>query len=348
MSSLRFTVVLTIIFSLSVCTSVEARAKRKPVEAVKGKRYLLHHDHDPWMIMVTSLRDVDPLMRSQGMSAWDAADALIYELRQLGIPAYAYHQKEQIDKSGGFVARQEYIAILAGGFDSPDSSLAQKVLKYIQNRFNPEMLRRDTNGAILPKGKGDTQPFRRAFIAPNPLRSKDELGTRAVDPLIVQLNSGSGEISLLKNPGKFSLKVATFSGGTVVQVAGKEDEDHLKYFNENFGEGVGKAGVSAWELATALRQAARLGYAQNYEAWVYHDKYKSYVTIGSFEDPNDPRLEALAREFEAKYKPNPQGNGRNKLTPELFSIPKNPRGQTLPDKLWFFDQKPRVIAVPGK
>ncbi len=348
MSSLRLPVVLTIVLSLTVSASVDAKPKRKSVEAVKGKRYLLHHDHDPWMIMVTSLRDVDPLMRGKGLSAWEAADAIIYELRDLGIPAYAYHQEEQKDRSGGFVARQEYIAILAGGFDSPDNKLAQRVLKYIQKDFDPDILRRDGNGAILPKGKGDSQPFRRAFIAPNPLKSEDELGSRQLDPLITKLNSGSGDISLLRNPGKFSLKVATFSGGTVVQVAGKEDDSHLKLFNEKFGQGVGEAGVSAWQLATALRQARKLGYGQDYDAWVYHDKYKSYVTIGSFNDPNDPRLEALAREFEAKYKPDPQVAGRDTLTPELFSIPKNPRGKALPDKLWFFDSKPRVIAVPGK
>lgn len=348
MSSLRLRIALTIVLSLCVCSFADAKTKRKRVEAVKGKRYLLHHDHDPWMIMVTSLRDVDPLMRGKGLSAWEAADAIIYELRDLGIPAYAYHQKKQMDTSGGFVAHQEYIAILAGGFDSPDSSLAQRVLKYIQDRFDPDILRRDGNGAILPAGNGDKRPFRRAFIAPNPLKSEDELGAREVDPLITKLNSGSGDISLLRNPGKFSLKVATFSGGTVVQLAGHEDDSHLKFFNEKFGQGVGEAGESAWQLATALRQAQRLGYGQDYEAWVYHDKYKSYVTIGSFNDPNDPRLKALTREFEAKYKPNPQVAGRDQLTPELFSIPKNPKGQRLPDKLWFFDQKPRVIAVPGK
>jgi len=347
MSSLRLSVVLTLILSLSVCASVDAKTKRKRVDAVKGKRYLLHHDHDPWMIMVTSLRDVNPLMRSKGLSAWEAADAIIYELRKVGIPAYAYHQEELKDKAGGFVAKQEYIAVLAGGFDSPDHRHAQLILKYIQDKFDPEMLRQDGNGAILPKGQGDTKPFRRAFIAPNPLKSEAELGSKVVDPLITKLNSGSGDISLLRNPGKFSLKVATFTGSAVVQVAGKEDESHFKLFNENFGQGVGQAGVSAWQLATALRQAQKLGYGQNYDAWVYHDKYKSYVTIGSFKDPNDPRLEALTREFEAKYKPNPK-YGNDELTPELFSIPKNPRGKTLPDKLWFFDQKPRVIAVPGK
>ncbi len=344
MSALRITTLATLSVLL-LCTSADAKPRRKRVEAVKGKRYLLRREHDPWMIMVTSLRDVDPLLRTDGLSAWEAADAIIYELRRRGIPAWAYHQKEQMDETGRYVARQEYIAVLAGGFDSPDHRHVQPVLKYIKEKFRPDFLDDDSTGVVRRK---TDMPFRGAFVCPNPLRPEIKASAyRSVDPLIRRINSESGPLSLLKNPGRFTVRVATFSGGTVVQVAGRKDDGPLKFFQEHFGKGLDEAGRSAWELATALRQARSLGYDRDFEAWVFHDRYRSYVTIGSFDSPDDPQIAILKREFAAKFQPDPR-TGEDRLTPVLFSIPKNPEGKMLPDKLWFFDQNPKVVAVPGR
>ena len=343
MSSLKLSLTAVIFLAL-LGSPADGKAKRKRVEAVKGKQYLLRKEHDPWMIMVTSLRNVDPQLRTEGMSAPEAANSIVYELRRKGIPAYVYHQREELDETGSYKAKQEYIAVLAGGFDSPDHKWVKPVLEYIQD-FQPEFLKNGDSGAV--RRPGQAEPFRTAFVAPNPLRPKSDRGVDDIDPLIRKLNSGSGELSLLKNRGKFTLKVASFSGGKVVQVSGQTPGKSMAQFNEKFGTGVGQAGVSAWELATALRQARRLGYEHDYEAWVYHDRHRSIVTIGSFDSPDDPRLRMLQDDFQAKDKTDP-ATGHVKLTPELFSIPKNPVGRSLPDKLWFFDSNPRIVAVPGR
>jgi len=325
--------------AISVVFASSADAK---IEAIKGKRYSLHKVHGPHMILVATLHNVDPALRSEGMSAEEAADEIVYQLRRIGIPAYVFHQEEQLAAQGKFISRQAGIAIMAGNFPEPGDKKAQKVLKYIQNKFHPAFLQREENGAIIAK-QAEAKPFRRAFVVANPLRSSEEMGANAVTDEMKQLNSDNGKVSLLKNKGRYSVKVATFRGKTIVQVAGKKTDDRA--FNL-FGES-DESATSAWELATALRQARKYGYERNYEAWVLHNRSESYVTVGSFDSPDDPRIRQLMEEFKSKSKPNPK-TGRQQPTPELFSIPKNPVGQSLPDKLWFFDQKPRPVRVPGR
>ncbi|MEO1982620.1 MAG: hypothetical protein ABGZ24_19090, partial [Fuerstiella sp.] len=69
------------------------------LEAVQGKRYRLTSQHGPWMIMVAALRDVPEERRIDGgLSAWEAADRLVYELRRRGIPAYTFLQSMEVGK----------------------------------------------------------------------------------------------------------------------------------------------------------------------------------------------------------------------------------------------------------
>ena len=342
MSCLRILLTFTFAFSLFLSSPAAAKPKQRRVTAIKGKRYALHKAHGPYMIMVTTLRNVKYAVESDGMSAEDAADEIVYQLRKKGIPAYVYHQEEQRNATANTVIRQADIAIMAGNFDSPDNRIAEKVLTHIQEKFCPVFLNDEDTGAIIAK-KSSSKPFRRAFIIGNPLRSDATMGVAKVDPAIVALNSDSGEVSLLKNPGRYSVKVAEYSGGVIMQVAGhKPKKTALNLFSEQ-----DKSATKAWELAIALRQASKFGYARDYEAWVFHNQRDSYVTIGSFESPDDPRIRQLIEEFKAKPKRNPK-TGRHDFTPELFSIPKNPGGARLPDKLWFFTSNPRPIQVPGR
>ena len=103
--------IAALLLTTVLCSPAYGKVKRKRVEAVEGKRYLLHKLHDPWMVMVTSLRDVAGSHRVDGLSSWEAADAIVYALREKRIPAYAFHQKQQMDERGRFIQRQEYIAI---------------------------------------------------------------------------------------------------------------------------------------------------------------------------------------------------------------------------------------------
>ena len=77
--------------------------------------------------------------------------------------------------------------------------------------------------------------------------------------------------SLLNCPGKYTVKVATFSGRMILDQeeikaveAGKKMQGQLEF-----------AEVRAHELCEALR-------AKGYDAYEFHDKASSIVTVGSF------------------------------------------------------------------
>lgn len=341
-----------LVSAIMLCLMAPAFGK---VEAVKGKRYRLTPQHGPWMIMVAALRDVPPERRIEGgMTAWQAADELVYELRKLGVPAYAYVQKMQLQKvnsfsadrdtvDGKYIAQHEAVAVLAGNFSSPDARQAQLILNYLKNKFEPSFLKEEKNGAILPRTPGRPNPLNRAHMTTNPLMSAADVKRNTMDPLVQQLNSGN-KYSLLKNTGKYSLRIATFKGNSIIQQVGNQVHEKATYnFDKIFGNNLDEAGTKAWELTQALRSASKLGYGRDYEAWVFHDRYESYVTIGSFESRNDPRIAVLAKEFRAKTR---QHNGRDVMTAESFTVPRQVAPGREPDKFWMFDVVPKLVEVP--
>ena len=338
-----------LILLLALCSTVFAE-----VEAVRGKRYRLTKRHGPWMIMVADIRDVPPEQRKDGgMTALQAADEIVYELRKMGVPAYTYVQDVRFGsvpslkdtqgiKQARYVAQHESLAVLAGNFETPDDHNAKLILQFLKTSFKPKFLEKETSGAILRGTPGRPSPFNRAQMTINPMRSSTEVRNAKVDPLIKQLNSHV-EYGLAKNPGKYSLRVATFKGASVTLLNGQSQDKVRQSFNKVFGKNLDSAGTHAWELTQALRKAKSLGYDQNYEAWVFHDRYESYVTIGSFESRSDPRIAVLAKMFAAK---NHRMNGKEVMSAEAFSIPKRPRPGTLPDKSWMFDITPNLVAIP--
>ena len=69
------------------------------IENVRGKQYQLTPKHGPWMIMVTSFRNVPEDQKSEGMTAEQAAEELVFELRSKGIPAYTFSQDAEIGRA---------------------------------------------------------------------------------------------------------------------------------------------------------------------------------------------------------------------------------------------------------
>ncbi|MEQ9411094.1 MAG: hypothetical protein RIK87_25505 [Fuerstiella sp.] len=341
-----------LLLGLSAGITIPATAK---VEAVKGKRYQLNEKHGPWMIMVAALRDVPEERRIEGgMSAWEAADQLVYELRKVGIPAYTFLQRMELtevkgysggadDHGGKYISRHEAIAVLAGNFPSPDERQAKLILEYVKNRFEPAFMKDKSSGAILPRTPGRPKPLSRAHMTTNPLMSAAQIRNRTVDPLIRQLNADM-EYSIFKNKGKYTLRVATFKGNAILQVGNRVQESVRKNFDKIFGSNLDEAGTKAWEMTHALRSASRLGYDRDYEAYVYHDRHASYVTIGSFNSPEDPRIAHLVTKFNGKAR---MHEGQEVLTAEAFTIPRNVSLGQQPDKFWMFDVRPKLIEVPS-
>ena len=338
------------------------------IPAERGKRYRLTKGHGPWMIMVASFSEPPPERRTKGMSPQEAADELVFELRKVkGIPAYTYVQDDQIgrletiDRLGRkskriYTSNQGSVSVIAGNYQSIDKKTkkgrdAQTTLKIVQN-FYPRFLQevqaanngflKLRNGGLYRKTPGRPGPLSRAFLTMNPVLTPEEARKAKFDPLLLTLNPDS-KLSLLNNRGKYSLIVASFYGNSVTKVGNSSFKQALKKFK--VGDNLDKAGRDAWELAKTLRDAKQFGYDRNYEAYVYHDRYKSVVTIGSFNNPKDPQIAKMQKKFGAKTKPYGPA-GRNVLLGEYFIIPRKPKPGSFPEKKWLFDPQPTLMEVP--
>ena len=107
---------------------------------------------------------------------------------------------------------------------------------------------------------------------------------------------------------------------------------------------------AAWQLTKTLR-AGRVPFRgkngvqqRNFEAYVFHDRYRSIVTIGSFDSPNDPKIVEYKKIFGAKMRTNPN-TGKEVLIAEVMTLPdtRDPKNSL---KTWIFDPQPRLIEVP--
>ena len=323
-------------------------------EAIQGKRYNLTNQHGPWMIMVASLSDVKGENRINGLTAWEAADTIVYELRTKGIPAYTYSVDEETDEVDGpnpvqnaarrVIARQGEICVLAGNFKSIDDEQAQAVLKWIKKKYTSSIVE-EKKGGLFAKTPGQPSPFGGAILTINPIYN-GEIQSKKLDDDVVDMNDGA-QYSLLGNKGKYTLHVATFAGGSVMQVGNQSSTKAMALFEQNFGSNLDGCAKEAMALAEALRTASKHGYDKDYEAWVFHDHYRSIVTVGSFSSKQDPRIEPLVRLFGGRA-----GTSENRIVtddgiiPATFTLPQKPTPQHPLTKQWYFDKQPRIMTVP--
>ncbi len=324
------------------------------IEAIKGKRYHLTKRHGPWMIMVASLRSIE----GRHPTAEEAADELVYELRRKGIPAYVYKQERKmgkiqtIDRYGRpresfYTAQEGRVCVLAGNYPSVNDRIAQKTLAYIK-AYHPKCWQ---DKGIYHKTPGHPGPLSRAFLTINPLLSPEEVAKRKRDALLLRLNSGV-EYSLLQNKGKYTVVVATFMGKSTTCFGDRSVEEVAKKFE--VGETLDEAAENAQMLVHLLRSSrakellspavSRLAGAHGLDAYVFHDRYSSVVTVGSFDSPNDPRIFELIRAFGAKQRRDPT-SGKMILTGEMVALPGPHKGDP-PLKTFIFDPYPRVMKVP--
>ena len=353
------------VFLQAVAAAQVKRASK--IEAVKGKRYALTKEHGPWMIMVATFTEPPPERRSEGMTPDEAADELVWELRKKGIPAYTFKQEDVLDtlstqdqllreRNAVYFAQRGGVCVIAGNYSSAEDDVAQKTLDYIK-RFHPEFLREEDpaaprvngqtnapvkrlkNGGIFRITPGQPGPLSGAFLTINPLLTPEEAQRRKKDPLLVKLNYGA-QYSLAENPGRYTVVVATFTGKTLTTVENGRFQQVAAQFDAGTGSDLDRAAVDATELAQHLR-------SQNQEAWVWHDRFASMVAIGSFDDPNDPRIRKIVEKYMAKMKPDPD-TGKHVLSVEYALIPHpdcTPEN-LIPPRTWAFDPTPRLIEVP--
>lgn len=317
--------VMGLILLVGTLHTTSARAEIKlisrmtsKIEADPSKTYTLDKAHGPWMVMVANFqRWGSNTKETEGNTPLEAAQALVLELRKLKIPAYVYEVKgknESVNPEDRLGREQrmknmrvlDSVCVLAGNYPTIDDVKAQQTLKYLK-QFHPKSFE---NGVMYGKSPGRPGPLSKAFLTPNPLLTQEELDAakQAIDPLLVNLNHGE-QFSLYESPGKYSLVVARFSGKSI-NVVNETMEKAESYFEKEVSD-LDLAALSARNLVRALRSREPLsvsGHPQfaefsqycRLEAYVWHDRTYSVVTVGSFESPNDPKIRELLKLFGPK------------------------------------------------
>ncbi len=330
----------------------------KQPHADESATHYLTDEQGPWMIMALSFR---------GPTATKDATQTVAELRKKH-KLTAYLHQETYDFSKSFVGRGvdrfgnprrmrhqsnnsfEEVAVLIGNYTSVDDPKAQRDLKKIkkldlssladedkkESRYFAEL--RKVHNQLLKKDKSNAGgAMKLAFITTNPLLPEEYFRPQGVDRFVAQLNEDI-EHSLLDCPETFTVKVATFTGLAAV---------HPKHIKEIETKGMQssrleKGAIKAHRLTIALR-------AKGYEAYQFHDRKQSIVTVGSFsqaEQVNEegrvaytPEVQELLQRFSAKR----QGTSSDIQHPGLQT-------GILPETLLGipFDIKPVLISVPQR
>lgn len=319
---------------------------------VKGKEYLLDNARGPWMIMVATFHTTgSDGQTTEGKSPDQAADELVFELRELGLPSYKYvHNPENevistTDLQGREDRRKNLrrirtVCVLGGNYGSLDEKTAQDTLEWVK-KLNPKCLR---EGVEFQSTKARPTPLAGAFLTPNPLRKPGDAVNLVADKLQLTLNNGEN-FSLLENKGNFTLVVHKFYGKSET-IAASEETSAVSKFVSKLAEDadLDNAALAARELVAALRgNFDPSGKFNNVDAYVWHDRYDSIVTVGSFSSADDPRIAA----YMAKFGPQSaqQAGGALQTQPAHYGLTgfgKN-RDQT---RLWTFEPAPYLIGVP--
>ena len=181
--------------------------------------------------------------------------------------------------------------MLVGDFSAVDDVRAQQLLKRIKG-LEPDALkttgskpsaqslsevRQFHNRVFARRGRGQSRgPMAKAFLVPNPLLPREFFVAKGVDDFVAKMNKGL-KYSLLDCPGKYTVQVATFRGSSVLQTSSAAKRGGL--FGRRQQEPTNSlvaAAENAHLLAAELRK-------HKYDAYVFHDRDKSIVTVGSFD-----------------------------------------------------------------
>lgn len=256
--------------------------------------FRLTEENGPWLIIAATF---------SGEGAEEQAHDLALEFRsRFNLPAYehdmAFKFSEErlgrgIDKFGAPVKRRyqrieshEY-AVLVGNFPSIDDPEAQQLLDKVK-RLEPNTLNdseetaqtmaqlREIQDSILESlgKKRKRGPMSHAFMARNPLLPREYFVPKGVDKFVTKMNRGV-KYSLLDCPGKYTIKVATFGGRSIIQTSGSLDTPFTSSKREE--DPLVEAAENAHLLTTELRE-------HGWEAYEFHDRTESIVTIGAFDE----------------------------------------------------------------
>jgi hypothetical protein len=246
------------------------------------------------------------------------------------------------------------IAVLVGNYrtvDDPDARRTLQKIKYAQpkclevsgEKATSQSLagwraaQKQLQAALHPE-KRNTGPMDHAFITSNPLLPKEYFNPGGIDELVLKMNKDVPH-SLLDCPGKYTVQVALFTGEVVI--------DQAKIREIRSGKPMASRLADAAQRAHTLTEALRI---KGYEAYEFHDRSASLVTVGSFDSVGTPRAD-----------------GKTEINPKIYAImktfggepvalPGQPAGALKPKKMGPFDNlgeirfdiQPLPVQVPKR
>lgn len=320
------------------------------VDADPKKSYTLTEKHGPWLIIASSFA---------GEGAEKQAKELVLEIRRdYKLPAYIHKQHFDFTESLDGVNRHrqkaqlkyassvefDEIAVLVGNFASVDDPTLEKALHTIKHatpasldlKQNKQTTQRFTGyrnlwKALTPKEEPKQRgPMRNAFATCNPLLPPEYFRGSGIDPFVKKMNR-EAEFSLLNNKAKYTVRVATFGGKSTMFFREDQNLDSSKDGKTMLEEAANKA----HQLAKALRK-------KGVEAYEFHDRNESYVTIGSFDNDG-----VQLPDGSFQYEP-----GINKILERYRGTPKASVGQAAMsyeprmENGILMDMNPTLIRVP--
>ena len=254
--------------------------------------YLLTKDNGPFMVLAYTYRSPD---------APRQALALVLELRnKYRLPAYILLPKKFPNRSNirgvppqaaTFATRDDVgvpeiyrtldeAAVLVGDEKTIKDS---NVLMHKIKKIHPVCIDGVQQMWDWRKGKGLT----RATMTTNPFVPAENLFPQQRDIIVSQINEGPHNIR--NCPGRYTLEIANFEGQKAIQADGELQLKPRALFAKS-------------PLATAADDAERLADSMakdkqvqqtGYEPYVYHDRFSSRVTMGSFDSLTDPKAKQL-------------------------------------------------------
>ena len=297
---------------------------RPKVDADPGRDYGLAESNGPWLILAATF---------SGEGAEQQARDLVHEFRaDHSLPAYLHRMTFDLaaeapmrgrDRTGR-PKRAKYqrgdavteFAVLVGDYPAVDDTEAQRVLERVKSlkpvsltgeRTNQNLAGLRTARDLIHERAGKKVrrgPMGNAMLTRNPLLPRDYFVPKGVDDFVVQMNRGVAH-SLLDCPGRYTVKVATFRGRTSLEGAVRG----LKKSKRSSGgeDPLAVAAENAHLLTHALRKE------KGWEAFEFHDRTESIVTVGSFDNVANRTIDGrevptrevqtIIRTFSAAFEP---------------------------------------------
>lgn len=206
--------------------------------------------------------------------------------------------------------------VLAGNFKSFEDRDAQRMLEKIRE-INPRCISGDVRKALrfLGKDNEDRNPLKTAMLVPNPHPEAPDVMTAATREqqktfeMLIELNDNE-PYSVYKLNAAATIEVAQYRG-----IAVMNEEQAKSFFNR------GKVKEDKAILQQSAQRAILLTEAlrkQGFEAYVFHGKFASIVTVGGYNRPDDPRI---PKDIEKLSQVNIAGL---QLQPRLIPTPRRP------------------------